>query len=113
MRSVTKQSPQRRDQLVGEVLRRACARRGWDFQACFPGGIGGGRRHRDLDNNLAAQFMDSVCDLRRLGKPRQSLTTGMECVRLHPFDPYYYKAFLYAIFPRWLIRRVRRNEFCL
>jgi glycosyltransferase involved in cell wall biosynthesis len=110
--SITKRNPELREKLVHEVLKRTCARRGIDYTERFPESESRRKRqNRDFDNNLAAHFMDSVCDLRRCGAISASLLTGLECIRLHPLDLHYHKAFLYAISPRWLIRRVRRNGY--
>jgi glycosyltransferase involved in cell wall biosynthesis len=108
--SVTKRNPELRDRLVREVLRRACERRGLDFDKSFPKqSRRAGSGHRSCDNNLAAHFMESVCDLRRMGKFRKSIRAGLECMQLHPFDLHYHKALFYAIAPSWIIDKVRRN----
>jgi hypothetical protein len=65
-------------------------------------------RNSDFDNNIGALFMDSVCDLRRLGKRWKALQTGIQCSRLHPMDFHYHKAFAYALMPAWLVRKVRK-----
>jgi glycosyltransferase involved in cell wall biosynthesis len=36
-----------------------------------------------------------------------AVETGLQCARLHPFDPYYYKALVYAVVPTRLLRLIR------
>jgi glycosyltransferase involved in cell wall biosynthesis len=109
LESITKSNPDLREKLVHEVLRRACARRGIDYASRFGHEFGRKRSNRDFDNNLAAHFMDSACDLRRNGNFFASVQTGLNCVWLHPFDFHYHKALVYSLSPRWFIRKVRRN----
>src|SRR5262249_18452677 len=62
--SVTKRDPEYRDRLVREVLRRACQRRGLNFDERFPTPDAPAKRsNRDIDNNIAAHFMESACAL--------------------------------------------------
>jgi len=107
--SNTRRSPSERERLVGEVVRRACVRRGLGH-ALPEGRRQEGRwrlRNRDRDNNLAAHFMESVCDLRRAGHFLEAVMVGAACARLHPLDPYYYRAILYAALPRRFVERHR------
>ena len=64
------------------------------------------------DNNIAAHFMKSVLDQRRTGLRFGALMTALDCARLHPLDPHYYKALVYALAPSpvadWLRGRSRR-----
>ena len=61
------------------------------------------------DNNLAAQFIESVIDQRRVGRRASAVITGLQW-RLKPTDTHYYKALSYAVMPRWMINRVRRQK---
>jgi hypothetical protein len=107
--SVTKRDPDRRDQLYREVLRRACDRRGLQFAALFPERVSrNDNRHRD--NGLATDFIESVVDLRKAGRIPEAIRTGLSCACLHPFDPHYYKALLYAVTPQPIRRRLRPSE---
>jgi glycosyltransferase involved in cell wall biosynthesis len=110
--SVTKRNPARREQLVGEVLNRACDRRGLDFARVFPHGRAAARRSRNsvMDNNIAAHFIESVVDQRRAGHRLGAVQTGLECVRLHPIDPHYHKAMIYALAPLWVVEKIRRSR---
>jgi glycosyltransferase involved in cell wall biosynthesis len=108
--SVTHRNPARRDALVQEVLARACGRRGLNYDELFgaPARQRRSSRQSQMDNNVAAHFMESTVNLKVLGKYRQAIGTGLACVRLHPFDPHYYKALLYSIMPMWIVRIIRR-----
>ena len=108
--SGTRRNIEQREQLVRGVLRAACSRRGVTFESQFPNCVNPGisRRNRDLDNYLAAHFIDSSIDLRRAGKRWLAIRTGLECSRLHPLDLDYHKSLVYALAPMWLVRKIRR-----
>jgi glycosyltransferase involved in cell wall biosynthesis len=106
--SVTRVNYQRRQAFVAEVLRRASERRGKPAPPEAPERAE--PRNQELDNNLVAHFMESALDLRSDGRPWAAVQTGLESVRLHPIDPAYYKAALYAIAPRWAIHAWRRRR---
>lgn len=111
LQSITKRNPELREKLVHEVLRRTCARRGLDYMRSFPPAKNRRRRqNRDFDNNLAANFMDSVVDLRDAGRYAEAFRTGLMCVRLQPTDPHYYKALLYSVLPAAIRRTLRPSE---
>lgn len=107
--SITKRDPERRDRLVREVLRRACQRRGIDFESRFPAANENTPAEAILDNNLAAQFIESTLDHRRAGRRWEAIRTGLACSRLHPLSLHYQKAFVYAASPMWLVKRLRRS----
>ncbi len=62
-------------------------------------------RHQRSDNNLAADFIESALDQRRARCRWGALRTGWACSCLHPLEPHYHKAMVYAIAPMWLVRR--------
>lgn len=109
--SVTRRDPARRDLYVAEAVRRACGRRGLDYERAFPLGTDVGRRSRNsiLDNNLAAHFIKSARDQCRSGHRVAALRTGLECLRLHPLDLHYYKALVYASTPLGFVNSLRRS----
>jgi len=97
--SLSRRDPTWRDQFVVEALRRACDRRGLEYDKVFPDGADGGRRSQNsiLDNNIAAHFIESVLDQCRADCRLDALKTAWECIRLHPMDPHYYKALVYTL----------------
>ncbi len=105
--SITRSDPARREELLRRALRRACERRGVSFDAQFPPRLSQRRRHRDLDNNLAAWFIESACEQREAGKILAAVRTGLQCARLHPLDFHYCKALCYAILPVAMTTRLR------
>jgi glycosyltransferase involved in cell wall biosynthesis len=109
--SVTRRDAIRRDRLVVEVLRRACHRRGLEYERVFPSGPAGSRRSRNSvrDNNIAAEFIKSVLDQSRARNRLAALRTGWECVRLHPFDRHYYKALVYALTSPRIVHSLQRS----
>lgn len=104
--SITRRRFEEREASLDRVRRRAHARRGL-AQPPPPPPIGRPRA-RDRDNNLAAFFIDSALDLRRLGRRAEALRTGVACSRLRPVDPHYHKALAYSLAPASLVRRVSR-----
>jgi glycosyltransferase involved in cell wall biosynthesis len=104
--SITRQNPALREQLVQRVIDSARRRRG--LTASPVTAPPARRRRRDLDNNLAAHFIDSVHDLRGAGRRAAAVRVGWRCVRLQPSDPHYYKALLYATAPSSVVERIRR-----
>lgn len=94
----------RTEQMVQKVVERACHRRGLDPAAYV-------RPSRSRSPHLAYRcreavvphFMESVLDLRRAGRWRESLGTAWVCSRLHALDPYYYKPLVYCVTPISLI----------
>jgi len=107
--SITRQDWMRRKQKVRDVLRLACQRRGLNVDEYFrsesvpPPVV----LHRELETGIVPHFMESVLDLRRAGQNWQSLTTALACLRLHSYDPYYYKPLIYFLTPLALIRYYR------
>jgi glycosyltransferase involved in cell wall biosynthesis len=109
--SVTRRDPARTRRLVVKALSKACERRGLDYAQVFPGGpFGYGRSRQSLeDNNIAACFITSVLDQRRVRGRLGSLRTGIQCVRLQPLDFHYYKALIYALLPLQAISLLKRK----
>jgi len=107
--SITRSDPERRTRLVLEAHRRAFERRGIPYTPP-PIPTDGATAHRDDDNNLAAQFIESVLDQRDAGRRMAAVMTGLQCSRLHSTDPHYYKALAYALMPRRVAGWVRQRK---
>jgi glycosyltransferase involved in cell wall biosynthesis len=110
--SLTQSDPQRRDRMVTRMLERACERRGQSYSNTFPQS-----RHRKyrshnsfMDNDIASVFVVSALSQRQARRRWGAVKTGFECARLHPFDPYYYKALVYALAPARLLRFIRSTK---
>lgn len=112
--SITKRAPVERERRVREVLRLACERRGADPNTVLGPPPGPGTtprlRNRDLDNNLAAHFIESVLDLRSRGRVMEAIRTGLACGKFHPTDPHYLKALAYALLPTGFVAKVRSRK---
>jgi len=107
--SVTTRNPERRNHLAREALRRACVRRGIPVEA-GPQLLRQPVKHsgsRDRDNHLAVHFIESVMHLRRANRRWDALATGLQCARLNPLDPHYFKALVYGLLPKATLRRHR------
>lgn len=97
--SITKRDPVERERQVRECRRRARARRGLSRDDLEPLRDGRRLRNKDRDNNLAAHFMESACDLKLAGRRWESVRVGLECAKMHPLDRHYLKALVYAVTP--------------
>jgi glycosyltransferase involved in cell wall biosynthesis len=109
--SLTRRAPTWRKQFEVEAFRRACERRGLRFEPESEDNRSGRRRSQNslMDNNIAAHFMRSVLDWRRSNRRLSALRTGWQCVCLHPADPHYYKALVYALFSPSVVSGLRRD----
>ncbi|MFH0295870.1 glycosyltransferase family A protein [Bradyrhizobium sp. 31Argb] len=106
--SLTRRAPTWRRQFEAAAFKRACERRGVRFEPeCEDSSHSS--RNSLLDNNIAAHFMRSVLDFRRSNRRLSALRTGWQCACLHPADPHYYKALVYALISPTVARRLRRN----
>jgi glycosyltransferase involved in cell wall biosynthesis len=105
--SVTRRDPARRIKFVAEAMRQACARRGIEYHQASARQAELKSQNSILDNNLAAHFMESVLDQRKIGNYWRAFKIGVECARLHPLDAHYYKALIYAISPLNVVSFIR------
>jgi len=107
--STIRQNVLQRKQMIKKVLERACERRGLNPSDCLS--VNSERisrfRHREMETHIVPHFMESVLDLRRAGRNREALKTAFACLRLHPWDPYYYKPLAYFLAPLALINYYR------
>jgi hypothetical protein len=109
--SITKRDPSRRDRMVEIVLRRACERRGVPYEeAVLTHAVRRRGKHQRADNNLAADFIESVLDQRRAGMRGQAIATGCTCSCLHPLEMHYHKALVYAFAPMSIVHWLRRPQ---
>lgn len=109
--SVTKRDPARRDRLVVELMRRACVRRGLEPRQAIPHVFGEGVSWvPSSDNNLAAHFIESACELRSNRRRLAALRVGLSCAALRPTAPHHWKALAYALLPELAVRRIRSRR---
>lgn len=107
--SITQSDPQRRNTMVTEALERACERRGTTYRDLVPQGRQPTKRSVNsvMDNGIASVFVESVISQRAHSRRWGAVRTGWQCARLHPLDPYYYKALAYALLPVTVLDLVR------
>ncbi|HET6533262.1 MAG TPA: glycosyltransferase family A protein [Actinoplanes sp.] len=107
--SLTLSDPDRRERMVTRMLERACDRRGRSYGGTVPPAPRRKRRSRNslMDNDIASVFVVSALSQRQANRRRGAIHTGLQCARLHPFDPYYYKALVYALAPARLLNLIR------
>jgi hypothetical protein len=110
--SNTRQDWRRRQQYDRQVLERACRRRGIEISGHFLShmSVTAKNLHREQEHGIVSDFMESVLDLRRVGRFREATSTAFSCLRLHPCDPYYYKPLAYLMAPMTLIRCYRSRK---
>jgi glycosyltransferase involved in cell wall biosynthesis len=110
--SLTQSDPHRRDRMVTSMLERAYERRGQSYSRTLPQDRD--RKYRSSnslrDNDIASVFVVSVLSQRQTNRRWGAVKTGLQCARLHPFDPYYYKALVYALVPARLLRLIRSTK---
>ena len=107
--SLTRSDPDRREREIARMLKLVSDRRGESYSGSFqqrrPKKY---RSHNSLiDNDIAGVFVVSVLSQRQARSRWGAVKTGLQCARLHPLDPYYYKALVYAVMPARLLRFVR------
>ncbi len=112
-KSITRRNPSQRMRFVRQVIEKTCRRRGLDpveRLAELPDPERTYFTPRERDNNLAAHFMESALDLRRQGRWLDAIRAGFACAGLQPLDPHYHKAWVFALSPEPLLRRMRSHE---
>jgi len=107
--STIRQNVLQRKQMIRNVLERACERRGLNPSDYLSANSERTSRfrHRELEMDVVPHFMESVLDLRRADRNTEALKTAFACLRLHPWDPYYYKPLAYFLAPLALIKYYR------
>jgi glycosyltransferase involved in cell wall biosynthesis len=98
-----------RKRMVLEVLSRACERRGLELDKRLAARIvsHSSIEYRQREVGVVTHFMESVLDLRRARRHWRAVKTALACLRLHPYDLYYYKPLAYCVAPLTLIGRYR------
>lgn len=110
--TVTKRNPMVRQQLMHIATRKVFERRGLSCDnSKFPEVLPKSRiENRHRDNEVVSHFMDSAVDLRHEGKWGAAVYAALNCLMLHPSDPYYYKPAFYAVAPLALIDWYRARK---
>jgi glycosyltransferase involved in cell wall biosynthesis len=110
--SLTQSDPDGRERMVTRMLEQACERRGQSYRRTSVQGRL--RKYRSqnsvIDNDIASVFVVSVLSQRQTTRRWGAVKTGLQCARLHPFDPYYYKALVYALVPARLLVLIRNAK---
>lgn len=110
--STIRRNPARTKEMIRKILIHTCERRGLDpveyiMSEQSPAGK---FLHREKEVGLVPHFMESVLDLRCTRSNWQAMITALSCLRLHPYDPYYYKPLVYSIAPLALIKYYRSRR---
>lgn len=107
--SNTRQDTILRERKIKDVLSKAYQRRGlYISEALSHQGTPAAKALcRGKEHGIVPHCMESVLDLRRVGRNWQALRTALVCLRLHPWDPYYYKPLAYLLAPLKLVRYYR------
>ncbi|MGA2069886.1 MAG: glycosyltransferase family A protein [Sedimentisphaerales bacterium] len=107
--SVTMQDPYRERQMLREVVRRACKRRGLDssYHLSRLPAPSAKLTHAESHGWLIAHFMQSVLDLRSANRSWEALKTALMCLCMRPYDPHYYKPLAYFLSPLGIVKYYR------
>jgi hypothetical protein len=109
--STSRKDPTRSRGMEIRAIERACRRRGLDPAAHIPpprsSSAKFAHRHRE---EVVPHFMESVLDARREKDWTGALRTATACLRLHAWDPYYYKPLVYSIVPLRIVELYRDRK---
>lgn len=112
--SLTRGNVEKRKIFVRTVLRNAYLRRCLTIPPCLDHSQDklavSAVSLQDRDNNIAAQFMESVIDQKREGHIISAIYTGLQCASLHPLVLHYQKALIYSILPMKCIGWIRSSR---
>ncbi len=93
------------------AIERACRRRGLDPAAnVLPPRSSSPRFAHRYREEVVPHFMESVLDARRGKNWTGALRTATACLRLHAWDPYYYKPLVYSIVPLRIVELYRHRK---
>ena len=98
---------------IVEIKRNACIRRNIDpqkheSQLKLEQHVQKTKRNQGV--YLAFFFILSAKDFLYAGKRWKAILTGLQCVKLKPFDFNYYKAIIYALIPVCLIKYIEKKD---
>jgi len=110
--STIRRDPAQTKEMIRKILIRTCKRRGLDpvERIMSEQSSAGKFLHREQEIGIVPHFMESVLDLRHASRKWEALKTAVACIRLHPYDPYYYKPLIYSIAPLALIEFYRSRK---
>ena len=102
----------KRKEKAQNVLKLACQRRGLDFSEYLSSESDSREKsqYREQETGIVPHFMESILDLRYADRTFEALRTALICLRLHFFDPYYYKPLAYFLAPMALIKYYRSKK---
>jgi glycosyltransferase involved in cell wall biosynthesis len=109
--STSRKDPTQSRRMERQVIERACRRRGLNPAAHVlpPRGSSTRFAHRYREE-VVPHFMESVLDARRGRHWAEALHTAATCLRLHAWDPYYYKPLVYSIVPLRIVELYRHRK---
>lgn len=110
--SSTHVEPKLNHYMERKVIERACHRRGLDPAKYLADEqvFMFRRLRRNQEVGVVPHFMESVLDLRRAGRKKDAVVTAIDCLLLHPFDPYYYKPLVYFLAPFAVVNYYRSKK---
>jgi glycosyltransferase involved in cell wall biosynthesis len=107
--SAIRKDPNKTIEQINLAFKKICQRRGLDYEKYKARPISQSRifKHRYFDTHIIPHSMDSVIQLRENGNYREAFRTGMICLGIRLFDPFYYKPLMYCLLPLFVIRKYR------
>jgi glycosyltransferase involved in cell wall biosynthesis len=109
--SSTRSDPIRRKKVADEALRRAYERRDLAGTKIVPKQkplLKWRSKNAFLDNYIAVHFIESVRCQKKANLNLNALKTGIDCLKLHPFDLDYYRPLFFAVAPSIVVRFLSR-----
>ena len=101
--SVTHKSPGNNFEKINAVIKKACARRGWDFERFkLKNQSALLKNNRGMDSILP-YAIESVITQKRKRLYTGAIKTAFLCISFHPFDYMFYKPLLYLIIPHAIL----------
>ena len=105
--SLSRRNPNESLNKLWDIKYEACKRRGLDpikYVSQIHTIIKSKGGRKGIDSNVVSHFIHSVKDFRKAGMRWKAILTGLQCIKLQPFDFNVYKAIIYAFCPIWFIK---------
>lgn len=108
--SITHKHPNDNFETINIVIKKACQRRGWDFNKYKrdrpPVLL---KKKRGMDSILP-YAIESVISLKRRKSYFDAVKTAFICISIHPFDYMFYKPMLYLFIPQSVLAYYRNRK---
>lgn len=110
--STIRKDPNKTVTQINLALEKICTQHGFDFEKHKIPLLPESHvfKHRHFDTHIIPHCMDSIVQLKEARNYRQAFRSAFVCLYLRPFDPYYYKPFVYCLTPLSIINKHRKKK---